>query len=297
MASLTERLLNHNIYMDNAIPLARKISHTLIKNNEPDHKTIHNQKPYDAPYALFFLTIATLAIQDLVNKRYLTLRKPALTRFLEKGLRDPQYNEALSGGEEALKRELLSRIHRLLPTPAREERNPKTEDLTDWLTAWKTRPHAEKYKQFYHSIQNSEDQAHLKKHALGELRPHRLHPGVKRVYFALLAFHEEWDIGLTHLLADDSDPLACIPEQLTFIKKSLPSPAVVAFLHQWIERLIEKRTGSHYKEAVRYVAILQDLYEKSGRAGRFDEWLVILRTRYSGYTAFRKELDRFEQER
>ncbi|WP_026690305.1 hypothetical protein [Alteribacter aurantiacus] len=295
MARLTERLLTHNINLKDCIPVAKAISLQMIKKDEPDLTHMKNRPP-GTTYRLFFLTITLLVTQDLVNKRYLTLRKPTLNRFLEKGMNDPLYQETQSAEEVALTEELLAHIGRHLPILPKENSPKRKEEVDKWIDTWNTAPHAEKYKAYYRSLTNTEFQYHASKEALETLRDHRLHPGTKRVYFELLAFHEKWEQGLRDLLADEKDPLVSTPEQRSFIKGSLRHPVSFSFLHQWIERLIEKRTRPHYQEAIHFLLVLKDAYNEQGNEDRFKIWLNVLRKKYTSYHAFRKELDRFEEE-
>ncbi|PYZ97419.1 hypothetical protein CR205_02125 [Alteribacter lacisalsi] len=291
MPRLTERLLNHNIDPQRCLEQARTISGELIRNENPE--------PIAADHPLHTLNVLRLTIRDLTEKRYLPLRKKHLTSLWDKETARPSFYIPNSLGERALFEDLRSECAHHIPVPLPEPLLREAHTVrsgSQWLAGWQTRPHAGRYKTWYTSLPETEKES-LKNEALEYLGRFRHHPGTRRVWFQLLLFHKEYEDGLAALLADEPDPLKCSTDEKELIRTSVADRSSVPFLFQWIERLIERRTAAHYKEARTCLGLLEQSCTRHGMTERFLAWLPVLHRRYARYAAFRKELNGFENER
>ncbi|TMW71496.1 hypothetical protein [Alteribacter natronophilus] len=288
MPRLTERLLNQNIDQDTCLARARTIARQLVLGEIPE--------PIPERDPLYFLNVVRLTIGELTEKRYLLLRKKELSSYVSREAERCLVNEC---SDRSLFQDLLSECRRTIPVPEPEpdrglDRGFKAVDTYEsWLQSWFSRPHAASYKKKCLEIPQKDRNA-LQERVLDTLSQFRHHPGTRRVWFQLLLFHERYEDGLASLLADEPDPLKCSADEKALIAASVADETAIPFLHQWTERLIEKRTAAHYKEAGNCLSLLEQAYRNHGRKSRFHEWLEILHRRYARFTAFRKELTAFE---
>ncbi|MDQ0257994.1 hypothetical protein J2S74_005457 [Evansella vedderi] len=179
-----------------------------------------------------------------------------------------------------------------LPSIKANKSSHKAISSQDWLNSWLVRPHFPKYKHYYESIGDKGEQKFLETKAKNKLRVQAHHPHVKRVYFSLLAYHQCYEEGMDELFRSVSDPLHLTPEEKQFLDRLLQyhHPRLRSLLHHFIERLVERKTKQHYKEAIKYIIMLEEIYKREHLVERFHTYVKILKKRYERFSSFQKEL-------
>ncbi|WP_096189434.1 hypothetical protein [Evansella halocellulosilytica] len=173
----------------------------------------------------------------------------------------------------------------------------KTKTAVDeWLLHWVSRPHIEKYINQYEKTKNEQLRVHFKNQAILILKERIFLESTRRVFIQLLAYHKCSYESINYFLLHVHDPLKlCIhgEQLLSFIKSEHPE-STVKVLIQFIERLVEHKTRSHYTKAIEYLNELQQLFQTLGKSEQFYSVINLLKGRYSRYHSLQKELIRFE---
>ncbi len=119
--------------------------------------------------------------------------------------------------------------------------------------------------------------------------------GAKTYEELLLAF-QQYELAADYLLKYGRDPHRLRPERKKLVDALSTNRPELAkrVLHQFIIRLVEKKSRAHYEEAARYLTILQTLYKKTDELDRFADFLNKLKQMYRTYRAFVEELKRID---
>lgn len=240
------------------------------------------------------------AIRYRMNKSGLfSLRKKKLETALQdlmRGFDEAKLHEIITG-----ERQWAEFFHRTINAIQREyhcslpiwkEKKDVTSLETEvWFDEWLVRPHFPKYKAYFEVLPKEVQDSFAEK-SVEVLRKQTHHPHVRRVYFQVLLFHEKYDAGLQEMLERVVDPLQLTPEEDIFITALIDSYVDGAFVlfHQFTERLIERKSKSHYKQAVKYIDILFTLYDQQQTKEQFYEYMNLLKRKYERYSSFQKEL-------
>ncbi|WP_198520823.1 hypothetical protein [Alteribacter populi] len=294
-------------------PLVRQSSLNIIKNQpEKTNETLSQIEEASHPeddlsFGYLFLAVFSHVLQDLVRKRYFSLRKQALTTLLQKGIEHPTFRQGIKPEEYQRARPYIENIKAFFPDvilfPAHDqeteffEQKANHQKIELWLEKWQVRPHFPKYKAYYLNERSPNERLILKEKVHQLLQNSRHHPGTRRVYFQFLSFHHYYSEGIKTLLNETGDPLKCSFEEQRFIEAlnvtDVNVSSLIAFFHQWIESFVEKRTKRHYQEAITYLPALQSCYKQTTEPERFYTWIDGLYTRFSGYHSFKKELKHY----
>ncbi|MFC0469353.1 hypothetical protein ACFFHM_02065 [Halalkalibacter kiskunsagensis] len=123
-----------------------------------------------------------------------------------------------------------------------------------------------------------------------EQRLHQL--DVAKTYEKILLTFEKHEQAVRYLLKNERDPLKLREEKvelLQAIKKVNPILARPIY-HQYIVRLVEKKSRIHYEQAAAYLKELQSLYESKEDQMIFMDYVRRLKKLYRTYRAFIEEL-------
>lgn len=151
-----------------------------------------------------------------------------------------------------------------------------------FLTYTKYMQKEEKEKLFFRLLPHLEEMLHVKE--------------AETSYVKLLLHFHQYERVADYFALYVHDPSRLRPEQqewLSTLQTEQPELAIRVY-HQFVIRLVVKKTRAHYKEAVSYLQRLQKLYEKTEQLDRFFDFIHKLKRHYRTYRAFVEELKRVE---
>ncbi|MBU9721836.1 MULTISPECIES: hypothetical protein [Bacillaceae] len=233
----------------------------------------------------------------LIKKQLYTLRKKQLGKLVQETLASSQSESfKIVFNENSTWSELLDQCCNMIiaefniEVPSKLCNDEDPESIKGWLNRWLTSPHFQKYKYFIESIDDDKEKNKAIDLAISMLKRQLHQDHVKRVYYSIIMYHQRLEEGITELRSI-SDPLHLSEEEYKFLTllikiKHTETPSI---LHQVIERLIVRKTRSHYVQAVAYINILRRFYD--GNSSQFQEYLIILKNKFSRYSSFIKELE------
>ncbi|MBU9711476.1 hypothetical protein [Evansella tamaricis] len=162
-------------------------------------------------------------------------------------------------------------------------------DNNVWLSQWLVKPHFQKYKLFIENLTDEMTKQKMIETCIAMLKKQTHHHHSKRVFFQIVSYHKKYDVGMNQLYLT-IDPLHLSEEEEVFINDLIAAqhPKITSLLHQFIERLVEKKSRTHYLKAINYLTMLEKLYIT--KEPFFQEYLTLLMKKYSRYTSFTKEL-------
>lgn len=102
--------------------------------------------------------------------------------------------------------------------------------------------------------------------------------------------------GIDFLLQFEHQPLQLSDEKKQFLQtlEQEKGEVLIPLYHQFIVRLIEKKSRQHYEEAVKYMKRLENLYKKENQLHVFQNYLIKMKEKYKTYRALLQEMKRFE---
>ncbi|GIN06515.1 hypothetical protein CAY60_010510 [Shouchella clausii] len=118
------------------------------------------------------------------------------------------------------------------------------------------------------------------------------------VYVQLLNRYRYFDQARDYFLLYEKNPLSLQPpkiELLEALATNRPELALPVY-HQFVVRLVEKRSRKHYVAAAEYVIGLKELYRVLGQHVRYREYIGKLKKVYKTYRAFIEELNHLEKQ-
>ncbi|MBU8908360.1 SWIM zinc finger family protein [Desertibacillus haloalkaliphilus] len=172
--------------------------------------------------------------------------------------------------------------------------NEKEQIILLW-NAWLQSPSYSTY------LQRMKDFADYKEEALDYILP-RLEeqlyvPKIEQLYYKILLNEGQTKKAIARLLTNETEPSLLSDEKkqvINYAKKSAPEQLLPLY-HQFIVRLIEKKSRSHYEQAVSHMKELQLIYEQLGLSDRFHSYISQLRTKYKTYRALLQEMKKIVQ--
>ncbi|UOE93218.1 hypothetical protein [Alkalihalobacillus sp. LMS39] len=171
-------------------------------------------------------------------------------------------------------------------------RKKEKEDISDVIWGkWLQQPSLQKYKllkQQYGLGPNEERLPSL----LRSLKQQLHNPTTERLLLQLLLVEEQIDEAVEYFLMFEKSPLQLNDEKkqlLAMIQTRQPKAAIPIY-HQFIVRLVERKTRQHYEEAVVYMKQLQSIYKTIGEIDQFYEYIRQLKQLYKTYRALIQEM-------
>jgi hypothetical protein len=171
--------------------------------------------------------------------------------------------------------------------------SPKEQELI-W-ERWLQSPNFQRF-QMYSKHLSEQQQLALVERLLPELEK-RLHQiEAAKTYEKLLLSFEKYELAVRYLLKHECDPLRLREEKLELLKAVTSYDMVLArpVYHQFIVRLVEKKSRVYYEQAALYLKDLQALYVSEQDQLLFMEYVTRLKKMYRTYRAFVEELKRID---
>ncbi|WP_078555298.1 hypothetical protein [Bacillus alkalicellulosilyticus] len=133
-------------------------------------------------------------------------------------------------------------------------------------------------------------------HILSILHGDLFNPAIERLYLQILNEEKRITEAVSFFLLVEKNPLQLAEEKvnlLSLINKEQPEK-LIAIYHQFVIRLVEKKTRQHYEEAVVFIGKLQRLYKKLDKQSEFSSYIQKLKQHYRTYRALIQEMKSLE---
>lgn len=161
--------------------------------------------------------------------------------------------------------------------------------------AWLQNPTFEGYKNIQATFSAEEKNTSLN-YILNILQQNLLFPPIQQTYVKILSYERRYEEIARYMLTYERQPLLLSEEKkacLQAMEKHTPQLLLPVY-HQFVVRLIERKTRSHYEEAIRYMKKLQKLYNVLNKHDVFLQYLHQLKKKYQSYRALIQELKNIE---
>ncbi|WP_100404921.1 hypothetical protein [Bacillus solitudinis] len=115
-------------------------------------------------------------------------------------------------------------------------------------------------------------------------------------YMKLLLEYKRFDDASRYFLLHERDPLRLRPEKIKLLEALYENrPLLIKpIYHQFVVRLVEKKSRAHYEQAVIFIKMLSKLYASSNESVRFLDYVKRMKKTYRTYRAFVEELKTIE---
>ncbi|MFV8827334.1 hypothetical protein [Alkalihalobacterium sp. APHAB7] len=177
-----------------------------------------------------------------------------------------------------------------------EKKNSKSFNFTSHLTKWMNRPTLGSYKDLSSSLEEPERNLLLKK-VQESLNEQLAYPTIQNLWMQILQYEKRWDVAIDYFLNNEPLPFQLSDEKqqlLAQLEKHVPDGTIPIY-HQFIVRLVEKKTRSHYTEAVIYMKRLKKLYELMNQRERFKQYITLFNQTYKTYRALIQEMKTIDE--
>ncbi|GAE25240.1 hypothetical protein JCM9140_1222 [Halalkalibacter wakoensis JCM 9140] len=158
---------------------------------------------------------------------------------------------------------------------------------------WLLSPNFHRF-QMYSKHLSKEEQLQLLEKILPELevRLHQLEAA--KTYEKLLLTYKKYELAVKYLLNYEQDPLKLREEKSDLLKAIKSHDVTMArpVYHQYVVRLVEKKSRIYYEKAALYLKELQELYRTEEDKKQFFIYVDKLKKMYRTYRAFGEELKR-----
>ena len=141
-----------------------------------------------------------------------------------------------------------------------------------------------------------EEQLELVDRLLPELEKRLHHLETAKTYEKLLLTFEKYELAMRYFLQYEREPLRLRQEKeelLQALREHAPALARPVY-HQFIVRLVEKKSRLHYEQAAMFIKTLQLLYKSGEERDLFSEYITKLKKTYRTYRAFVEELKQID---
>jgi hypothetical protein len=161
---------------------------------------------------------------------------------------------------------------------------------------WLITPNYQRYVTYARHLSN-EQQLELIERLLPELEK-RLHQlEAQKTYEKLLLAYQKFELASRYFLQYERDPTRLREEKielLSALKEARPELARPIY-HQFVVRLVEKKSRLHYEQAALYIKELQTLYSSTEEdQALFIDYIQKLKKMYRTYRAFVEELKQID---
>lgn len=171
----------------------------------------------------------------------------------------------------------------------------RTEDQESIWNRWLLSPNYQRFLTYIRHL-TLEDQQELVERLLPQLEKRLHHLETAKTYEKLLLQYKKYELSMRYFLKYEREPLRLRPEKeelLQALHKHAPTLARPVY-HQFIVRLVEKKSRPHYEQAATYLNVLQSLYDSVEERALFSEYVKKLKKMYRTYRAFVEELKRID---
>ncbi len=160
---------------------------------------------------------------------------------------------------------------------------------------WLLSPNYQRFKSYTTHLSDVQ-QLELLEKILPELEQ-RLHQvEAAKTYEKILLAYEQFELAARYFLKYERDPTRLRAEKLDLLaalKSDRPDLARPIY-HQFIVRLVEKKSRVHYEQAASYLSELKSLYTSDEEQVLFMNYVKRLKKMYRTYRAFVEELKRID---
>ncbi|MFC0557731.1 hypothetical protein [Halalkalibacter alkalisediminis] len=160
---------------------------------------------------------------------------------------------------------------------------------------WLLSPNYQRFKTYTRHLSDTQ-QLKLVERILPELEQ-RLHQiEAAKTYEKILLVYEQYELAARYFLKYERDPTRLREEKLELLaalKVARPDLSRPIY-HQFIVRLVEKKSRIHYEQAASYLSELQSLYTSDKEQIMFMTYVKRLKKMYRTYRAFVEELKRID---
>ncbi|OIJ10189.1 hypothetical protein BKP35_13855 [Anaerobacillus arseniciselenatis] len=121
-------------------------------------------------------------------------------------------------------------------------------------------------------------------------------PQTEATYYQIVTEEELFEEGIESLLTAKKEVTTLSPEiekLITNVMKKRPE-LLLPFLHQVVERLVQKKSRIHYVEAVHNIKQLKLIYEKLDQQQTFAFYVSGIKRRFKTFRAFIQELKKID---
>ncbi|MDE5412573.1 hypothetical protein [Alkalihalobacterium chitinilyticum] len=177
-----------------------------------------------------------------------------------------------------------------------ERKKSKSSNFSSQLNKWMTRPALASYKDLSASLEESERNLLFNK-VQESLNDQLAYPPIQNLWTQILQYERRWDVAIDYFLNKEHLPFQLSEEKqqlLAGLEKQVPSETIRIY-HQFIVRLVEKKTRSHYSEAVFYMKKLKKLYELMDQRERFNQYITLFNQTYKTYRALIQEMKTIDE--
>lgn len=150
--------------------------------------------------------------------------------------------------------------------------------------------------QTYTKHLSSKEQKELIEQLLPKLEKRLTHLETIKTYERLLLLSENYERMMNYFLKYEREALRLTPEKealLEALEKHAPKLAKPVY-HQFIIRLVEKKSRAHYEQAVHFIKKLNKLYKTDEDRKRFIVYIKGIKKMYRTYRAFIEELKQID---
>lgn len=170
--------------------------------------------------------------------------------------------------------------------------NKSGELLSDVWDRWLMAPSFQRFSALT-AHENPTKKAQILEYVLPKLK-NQLHQSQSvQVYIKLLMEAQLFEKAAEFFLMYERNPLRLQDDkkQLLDEMKVKAPKLTMPVLHQFVVRLVEKKSRAHYEKAASYVKELKQLYIEENSLDRFQEYMRLMKSEYKTYRAFIKELN------
>ncbi|MGO4888494.1 SWIM zinc finger domain-containing protein [Anaerobacillus sp. MEB173] len=162
--------------------------------------------------------------------------------------------------------------------------------------SWLQHPTFTIYEQRMEMLSTHEEKEITINYLLTQLEEQLYNPSIEKVYYQILHHEKKYNDAIYSLLLRENEPHLLNEEKKKIINaaKKIEPEALLPFYHQMIERLIQKKSRTHYQDAVSYIKELKGVYHKLQKDDQFITYVERLRKQYKSYRALIQELKKIE---
>lgn len=172
--------------------------------------------------------------------------------------------------------------------------SPKNEQESIW-NRWMLSPNYQRFLNYTQHL-TTEEQFELVERLLPLLEQRLDHLETAKTYEKLLLTYKKYEHAMRYFLKYEREPLRQRSEKEELLQALCKHAPVLArpVYHQFIVRLVEKKSRVHYEQAARFLRTLQTLYSSPEEQVLFREYVTRLKKKYRTYRAFVEELKQID---
>ncbi len=166
--------------------------------------------------------------------------------------------------------------------------------MTVW-NKWLQRPTFQSFKSLIANY-NFSERKQIIDYVLPSVEGQTSVPFGNQLYLKIVQHEKLYKKGIIYLLKYETNPLQLHQDKKEFILavKKEQSELLLPLYHQFIIRLIEKKSRAHYEEAVRYMKELFHIYKLRKQEDVYKDYVERVKTTYKTYRALLQEMKKLD---